>query len=79
MQCEEKKGKYKNIEELAMNSNFKYMCPFCRKENRQFIRSHLKTEKMIGNKTKRHCMSQKRKVKCKKFRYKILNDNVNIY
>ena len=56
MQCEEKKGHYKNIEELAMNSNFKYMCPFCRKESRQIIRSHSKSEKMIGHKTKRHCM-----------------------
>lgn len=47
MQCEEKKGKYKNIEELALNSNFKYMCPFCRKENRQYIRFHSKNSKSI--------------------------------
>ena len=46
MQCEEKKGKYENIEELSMNNNFKYMCPFCRKEHESIMRQKHKNEKM---------------------------------
>ena len=45
IQCEEKKGKYNNVEELAMNPNFKYMCPFCRKEHYKFIRDFNKNSK----------------------------------
>ena len=45
IQCEEKKGKYNNVEELALNPNFKYMCPFCRKERNKCIRQHNKDEK----------------------------------
>ena len=41
MQCEERKGKFSNIEELALNQNFKYMCPFCRKENEHLHKEHL--------------------------------------
>ena len=51
MQCEEKKGKYKNIEELAMNANFKYMCPFCRKENKLCAKAHCNS--VLQKKTKR--------------------------
>ena len=46
IQCEEKKGKYENIEDLSMNNNFKYMCPFCRKEHENIIRQKHKKEKM---------------------------------
>ena len=46
MQCEEKKGKYENIEELSMNNNFKYMCPFCRKEHESIMRQKHKNEKL---------------------------------
>ena len=46
MQCEEKKGKYQNIEELSMNNNFKYMCPFCRKEHESIMRQKHRNEKM---------------------------------
>ena len=49
MQCEEKKGKYENIEELSMNNNFKYMCPFCRKEHESIMRQKHKSEKMKKN------------------------------
>ena len=49
MQCEEKKGKYENIEELSMNNNFKYMCPFCRKEHESIMRQKHKNEKMKKN------------------------------
>jgi len=45
MQCEEKKGKYENIEELSLNTNFKYMCPFCRKEHESIMRQKHKSEK----------------------------------
>ena len=45
IQCEEKKGEYSNVEELALNPNFKYMCPFCRKERNKCIRQHNKDEK----------------------------------
>lgn len=45
MQCEEKKGIYKNIEKLAMDKNFKYMCPFCRKENESYIKQQNKIDK----------------------------------
>ena len=45
MQCEEKKGKYENIEELSLNSNFKYMCPFCRKDHESIMRQKHKSEK----------------------------------
>ena len=45
MQCEEKKGKYENIEELSLNSNFKYMCPFCRKDHEIFMRQKYKNNK----------------------------------
>ena len=51
MQCEEKKGKYKNIEELAMNANFKYMCPFSRKENKVCTKAHCHS--VLQKKTKR--------------------------
>ena len=49
MQCEEKKGKYENIEELSMNNNFKYMCPFCRKEHESIMRQKHKNERMKKN------------------------------
>lgn len=45
MQCEEKKGKFQNIEELALNQNFKYMCPLCRKESSHLYKEHLLFEK----------------------------------
>ena len=51
MQCEEKKGKYNNIEQLALNPNFKYMCPFCRKDNDKIIKEfHNKKEKKVLSK-----------------------------
>ena len=51
MQCEEKKGKYTNIEQLALNPNFKYMCPFCRKDNDKIIKEfHNKKEKKVLSK-----------------------------
>ena len=31
--CDEKKGKFYSLEELAINPNFKYKCPLCRKES----------------------------------------------
>jgi hypothetical protein len=46
MQCEEKKGKYENIEELSLNTNFKYMCPFCRKDHESIMRQKHKNEKI---------------------------------
>ena len=46
MQCEEKKGKYENIEELSLNTNFKYMCPFCRKDHESIMRQKHKNEKL---------------------------------
>lgn len=46
MQCEEKKGKYENIEELSLNANFKYMCPFCRKEHESLMRQKHKNDKI---------------------------------
>lgn len=49
IQCEEKRGKYENIEDLSMNNNFKYMCPFCRKEHESIIRQKHKDEKMKKN------------------------------
>ena len=49
MQCEEKKGKYENIEELSLNTNFKYMCPFCRKEHESIMRQKHKNEKNKKN------------------------------
>ena len=45
MQCEEKKGKYYNVEQLALNPNFKYMCPFCRKDNDKIIKELRKKKK----------------------------------
>ena len=45
MQCEEKKGKYYNVEQLALNPNFKYMCPFCRKDNDKIIKELSKKKK----------------------------------
>ena len=45
MQCEEKKGIYKNIEKLAMDKNFKYMCPFCRNENSMLLKQQEKFDK----------------------------------
>lgn len=63
IQCEEKKGKYKNIEKLINNKEFKYMCPFCRnkKDNQKkeyiiIYQSLLKKKKHFeheinGNKT----------------------------
>ena len=53
MQCEEKKGKYDNIEQLALNPNFKYMCPFCRKENDKIFKGHYK-------KKEKKCLNKKR-------------------
>ena len=51
MQCEEKKGKYNNIEQLALNPNFKYMCPFCRKDNDKIIKEYYnKNEKKVLSK-----------------------------
>jgi len=49
MQCEEKKGKYDNIEELSLNTNFKYMCPFCRKDHESIMRQKHKNEKKKKN------------------------------
>ena len=49
MQCEEKKGKYENIEELSLNSNFKYMCPFCRKDHESIMRQKHKNDKIKKN------------------------------
>ena len=46
IQCEEKKGKYENIEELSLNPNFKYMCPFCRKDHETFMRQQHKINKI---------------------------------
>ena len=46
MLCEEKKGKYENIEELSLNANFKYMCPFCRKDHESIMRQKHKNEKL---------------------------------
>ena len=53
MQCEEKKGKYYNVEQLALNPNFKYMCPFCRKENDKIFKGHYK-------KKEKKCLNKKR-------------------
>ena len=51
MQCEEKKGKYTNIEQFALNPNFKYMCPFCRKDNDKIIKEYYnKKEKKVLSK-----------------------------
>lgn len=44
MQCEEKKGVYKNIEKLAMDKNFNYMCPFCRNQNEMFAKQQNKID-----------------------------------
>jgi len=63
-QCEEKKGKFENIEELSMNINFKYMCPFCRKEHESIMRQKHKSEKMKKNFRKNkneNFLSKKRK------------------
>jgi hypothetical protein len=49
MKCEEKKGKYENIEELSLNTNFKYMCPFCRKDHESIMRQKHKNEKIKKN------------------------------
>ena len=49
MQCEEKKGKYENIEELSLNTNFKYMCPFCRKDHESIMRQKHRDDKMKKN------------------------------
>jgi hypothetical protein len=49
MQCEGKKGKYDNIEELSLNVNFKYMCPFCRKDHESIMRQKHKEEKIKKN------------------------------
>ena len=49
MLCEEKKGKYQNIEDLSMNNNFKYMCPFCRKEQKSILRQKHINEKIKKN------------------------------
>ena len=62
MQCEEKKGKYYNVEQLALNPNFKYMCPFCRKDNDKIIKELSK--------------KKKKKVLCKK-RYKDKSNNIS--
>ena len=51
IQCEEKKGKYENIEELSLNPNFKYMCPFCRKDHETFMRQQHKIKKIKKNDT----------------------------
>jgi hypothetical protein len=45
--CEENTGKFESLEELAMNSNFKYKCPICRKES-----EHKHKEYMISEKSK---------------------------
>ena len=74
MQCEEKKGKYENIEELTLNANFKYMCPFCRKEHECLMRQKHKDEKirknsLLSNKRKGSSLdeiSEKNKFKNKK-------------
>ena len=58
MQCEEKKGKYENIEELSLNSNFKYMCPFCRKEHESLMRQKHKKDKI----KKKSLLNLKRKI-----------------
>ena len=53
MQCEENKGKLFNIEQLALNPNFMYMCPFCRKENDKIIKGNCK-------KKEKKCLNKKR-------------------
>ena len=60
MNCEEKKGKYQNIEELCMNNNFKYMCPFCRKEQESIFRQKHKDEKQKIN-NNNNCINIKKK------------------
>ena len=61
IQCEEKKGKYFNIEQLALNPYFKYMCPFCRKDKDKITKEIIK---------------KKKKVLCKK-RYKDKSNNIS--
>lgn len=39
IQCEQKKGKIQNIDDLLQNENFKYCCPFCRKDQENSLRS----------------------------------------
>ena len=58
MQCEEKKGKYENIEELSLNANFKYMCPFCRKDHESLMRQKHKSDKI----KKKSLLNLKRKI-----------------
>ena len=58
MQCEEKKGKYENIEELSLNTNFKYMCPFCRKDHESLMRQKHKNDKI----KKKSLLNLKRKM-----------------
>ena len=44
-----KKGTYENIEELSLNTNFKYICPFYRKDHESIMRQKHKNEKIKKN------------------------------
>ena len=57
IQCEEKKGKYENIEKLSKNNNFKYICPFCSKHHESIMRQKHKIAKI----KKKSILSLKRK------------------
>ena len=75
IQCEEKKGKYSNVEELAMNPNFKYMCPFCWKEHYKNIKLIKDNKVKKKEKDKRNinvddfCFCKKKRKKIKKERH----------
>ena len=75
IQCEEKKGKYSNVEELAMNPNFKYMCPFCWKEHYKNIKLIKDNKVKKKDKDKRNinvddfCFCKKKRKKIKKERH----------
>ena len=75
IQCEEKKGKYNNVEELAMNPNFKYMCPFCWKEHYKKIKLIKDNKVKKKDKDKRNinvddfCFCKKKRKKIKKERH----------
>ena len=75
IQCEEKKGKYNNVEELAMNPNFKYMCPFCWKEHYKNIKLIKDNKVKKKEKDKRNinvddfCFCKKKRKKIKKERH----------
>ena len=70
-----KKGKYSNVEELAMNPNFKYMCPFCWKEHYKNIKLIKDNKVKKKDKDKRNinvddfCFCKKKRKKIKKERH----------